>query len=297
VAAEVNVADLEGAPGIWVRENLQNGYVPFTYPPDPDPGSNVSAELYCHTDIHNYDNYDEIYFPETFNTYYCVAFNALKDQEITPNPTPTPPPGGGNNPTGSISGTKFNDVDGDGQQGPGEPGLVGWTIYIDANNNDTFDSGEASATTGADGKYSITGLANGSYTVREVFQVGWTQIFPGSGALFEQAAIVSDGENTAFIDFGNKLTPDVGGCNDCARTFSSGGGASGFPALSTPQVLGANIVDTDPDLGGTSDPDPQVLGVSTELPRTGTPLGVWIAFSMIITGVFVGRKYKFELTK
>ena len=34
-----------------------------------------------------------------------------------------------------IRGSKFNDLDGDGQRGAGEPGLEGWTIFLDSNNN------------------------------------------------------------------------------------------------------------------------------------------------------------------
>ena len=36
---------------------------------------------------------------------------------------------------GQIYGTKFNDLDGDGVQDEDEPGLPGWTIYIDDNRN------------------------------------------------------------------------------------------------------------------------------------------------------------------
>ncbi|HEX9503731.1 MAG TPA: hypothetical protein VF974_05430, partial [Patescibacteria group bacterium] len=93
VAAQVDIPNLQGAPGIWVRENLKAGYVPFTYPPVGPPGSDISAEIYCHTDIMNYDNYDEIINPDLNKIYYCVAFNALKSQIVNPNPTPPPPSG------------------------------------------------------------------------------------------------------------------------------------------------------------------------------------------------------------
>jgi subtilisin-like proprotein convertase family protein len=41
---------------------------------------------------------------------------------------------------GSISGEKWNDVDGNRNNDPGEVGLPGWTIYIDENNNGQLDS-------------------------------------------------------------------------------------------------------------------------------------------------------------
>ncbi|MFB2879592.1 S8 family serine peptidase [Aerosakkonemataceae cyanobacterium BLCC-F46] len=40
---------------------------------------------------------------------------------------------------GLIQGKKWNDIDGDGIQDAGEPGLEGWTVYLDQNNNGTFD--------------------------------------------------------------------------------------------------------------------------------------------------------------
>jgi hypothetical protein len=79
---------------------------------------------------------------------------------------------------GSIHGQKFNDRNGDGSKDAGEPGLPGWTIYIDANGNSTFDVGETSTTTNTEGFYSFEGLTYGQYTVAEVQQAGWEQTFP-----------------------------------------------------------------------------------------------------------------------
>ena len=39
----------------------------------------------------------------------------------------------------SIEGTKYNDLDADGERQPGENGLEGWTIFIDGNNNGVLD--------------------------------------------------------------------------------------------------------------------------------------------------------------
>ena len=72
---------------------------------------------------------------------------------------------------GTVSGVKFNDLDGDGVRDPGEPGLAGWTVYADLNNNRALDAGEPSAMTGADGAYALT-LPSGSYNLREVPRPG-----------------------------------------------------------------------------------------------------------------------------
>ncbi len=69
---------------------------------------------------------------------------------------------------GTISGVVFRDYNLDGQQESAEPGLAGQTLYLDLNNNGVFDAGEPTATTDANGAYSFSGLAPGSYTVRQV---------------------------------------------------------------------------------------------------------------------------------
>ena len=52
---------------------------------------------------------------------------------------------------GSISGVKFRDDNSNGVQDAGEPGLPGFTLYIDRNNNGVLDTGEPSTVSAADG--------------------------------------------------------------------------------------------------------------------------------------------------
>ncbi len=59
---------------VWVREALKDGYIPFTFQTD---NNNVSAEIYCNSDVVNYDNYDNA-VAANGGTEYCVAFNAPK---------------------------------------------------------------------------------------------------------------------------------------------------------------------------------------------------------------------------
>jgi hypothetical protein len=72
----------------WMREVLKDGYIPFS-----GSDNSVSAEMYCGTDVLNYDNYDAVGVEEGSgfvdgSTYYCVAFNV----STTPTPPANTPP-------------------------------------------------------------------------------------------------------------------------------------------------------------------------------------------------------------
>jgi hypothetical protein len=81
---------------------------------------------------------------------------------------------------GTISGSLFNDVNGNGVDN-NEAGLSGWTIYNDANNNGKLDAGELNATTVAGGNYSFSGLLPGNYKIRVLLMPSWTQTTPSNG--------------------------------------------------------------------------------------------------------------------
>ena len=59
----------------WVREVLQENYIPFTNEANGGNSDDVTAEMYCHTDGLNYDNLDRVDNPEVGGDYYCVAWN------------------------------------------------------------------------------------------------------------------------------------------------------------------------------------------------------------------------------
>jgi len=98
----------------------------------------------------------------------------------------------------SISGMKFNDVNGNGVKDAGDAGLQGWTIYLDANGNDTLNTGETTVTTDVNGNYSFTNLTAGTYRVREVQQSGWTRTTANPAVI-----TTTSGTNTTGVNFGN----------------------------------------------------------------------------------------------
>ena len=79
-----------------------------------------------------------------------------------------------------IQGIKWNDINSNGVQDAGEPGLSGWTIYLDENSNGNLDDGEKFTITDSEGKYSFTDLAPGTYRVTQISQSGWQQTSPGA---------------------------------------------------------------------------------------------------------------------
>jgi CSLREA domain-containing protein len=111
---------------------------------------------------------------------------------------------------GTIAGTKFEDLNGDAIRGVGEPGLAGWTIYVDSDNDNQRDPGEASDLTDANGAYSFT-LAPGNHTIRELQQAGYVCTAPGDGVApeddCEHAVALAAAQNVTGKDFGNRVPP------------------------------------------------------------------------------------------
>jgi len=115
----------------------------------------------------------------------------------------------------TLAGYKFEDTDADGEpREPGELGLRDWTVFVDYNDNGVLDAGEPSAVTLADdpatpadeeGRYTIYGIAAGTWKVREVQQTNWINSFPPTsdqyGRYYEFA--FPEGQSLYGADFGN----------------------------------------------------------------------------------------------
>lgn len=67
--------------------------------------------------------------------------------------------------TSSVSGIKFNDLNGNGIRETNEPGVPGITILLDRGND---DSPEQTAITDADGRFRFEGVVAGNYSVSEM---------------------------------------------------------------------------------------------------------------------------------
>ncbi|MEG4421515.1 SdrD B-like domain-containing protein [Microcoleus sp. LAD1_D5] len=126
--------------------------------------------------------------------------------------------------TGSISGRKFNDINANGIFDVEEPGIPGFTIYIDINRNNILDSREPSTLTDVRGFYQFNDLPPNTYILREVQQPGFvaTQV-PNPVTIPRQPDFVASqlpnpvtipvvrGFNAENINFGNaRTTPPIG---------------------------------------------------------------------------------------
>ncbi|HEV8058761.1 MAG TPA: DUF4214 domain-containing protein, partial [Gemmataceae bacterium] len=105
--------------------------------------------------------------------------------------------------SGTISGDVFRDFNLNGQQDDGESGLAGATVFLDLNANGVLDAGEPTAITDANGAYSFTVTAPGSYTVCEVSLGGNILSVPSNGSY---ALTLAAGGNLIDENFGDVLT-------------------------------------------------------------------------------------------
>ena len=68
----------------------------------------------------------------------------------------------------------------------------------------TFDAGDPTATTDANGQFTFFGLAAGTYVVREQLPGGFTLTDPQSGSY---SITLLDGQSTGGLMFGDSVSP------------------------------------------------------------------------------------------
>ena len=129
--------------------------------------------------------------------------------------------------TARVVGLVFDDRDGDGARDAGEPGLRGRRVFIDADGDGAYDGGERSAQTDAAGNYALTGLAAGTYRVRQVLPSGWRVASPSSGHF---DLTLASGQSAASRNFATTRTAVVSGAvyDDADRDGARDAGERGL---------------------------------------------------------------------
>jgi Ca2+-binding RTX toxin-like protein/subtilisin-like proprotein convertase family protein len=188
-----------------------------------------------------------------------------------------PPP-----PTGGITGTKFNDLNGDGVHDLTEPGLPGWTIYLDINGNRQFDAGDLSTLTDANGNYAFGNLTDGPYTVAEVQQSGWTQTTPTGIGTYTVS--VAGGGTITGLDFGNQQ-----GSGELHGTKWSDTNADGVRDPGEPGWAGVSIY-LDLNDNGVLDPGEPTTVTMEDDPNTSTDETGMYWFTGLTPGSYVVRE-------
>jgi hypothetical protein len=191
-----------------------------------------------------------------------------------------------------ISGRIFQDLSASGVYALADPGLKGWTVYADANDNGQYDIGETCATTDANGAYRLyftpppTGQTD-TYVVREVLPSAWWALESPAAGYYTVTLTQQDGQpapsssgndflDVGLVTFGGEVYDDANqnGLQDpgepglpgqTVSITTSGGGTAAAPAT---DADGAYAVTTDLDVDVIYDiaPSPLASGATVTYP-------------------------------
>jgi hypothetical protein len=193
---------------------------------------------------------------------------------------------------GTVSGTAFEDRDGDGIRDANEPPLAGIVLFLDANDNGVPD-GEPSAVSAPDGSYTLTSPVDGTFAVKALL-AGGIQTAPLGTVALIAANTVND------LAVGVQLPP--------VRRYAVGSGSGGLGRVQVFDAAdGLLVQDLVPyagfsggvsvalgDINGDGTPD-LVTGTSTISSHvkvfdglTGSEIRSFLAFDGFAGGVNVG---------
>jgi uncharacterized repeat protein (TIGR03803 family) len=134
--------------------------------------------------------------------------------------TPPPPP-----PGASISGTVYNDVNGNGLRDNGEPAAAGQQVYLDIPGIGHFVNGDPATTTDGNGAYSFTGIPAANYLVRLTVPNSNTQTQPGAIYAYQYYIQLGAGATITGKDFGlAAVAANTGGISGTVFYDTNGNG-------------------------------------------------------------------------
>lgn len=112
---------------------------------------------------------------------------------------------------GSIRGRIFDDQTANGKLDRDDQALAGWTVFLDSNSNNQFDSGiDPSTVSAADGSYSFEIIDAGTYRIGAVSTAGWVASLPAAG-LGIYSLVLAPSQTLESVDFGYYLPGEIRG--------------------------------------------------------------------------------------
>jgi hypothetical protein len=106
-------------------------------------------------------------------------------------------------PIATISGTVFHDMNIDGVQDDGEPGIAGVTVFLDLDGSGVLKAGDPATVTDSNGNFQLGVPSAGTYTVRQLLYGGVLLDSPASGSY---RVTVTSGANLTGQNFADVLT-------------------------------------------------------------------------------------------
>lgn len=198
-------------------DGVRNAYEPVI---QTDANGNYTFELYAMTSL----SIAQILDPGTVQTF--PQGNAPRQVDVVPGQDITDVDFGVRESALTPVGMKYHDIDGSGQREEGEPGIPGFWIYVDYDDDGRLDLGEPAAITQADGTYNLRVDRAGTFKVREVNMAGWIQVTPGGDTQAHTVTVAQGGVLNVKLDFGNRAAFDWGDAPDTYKTTAQAGGPS-----------------------------------------------------------------------
>ncbi len=168
-----------------------------------------------------------------YDPWLCSGQDTSAASGFQPNPQTSPctPP------AGTLTVTKYNDLNRNHAQDSGEPGLSGWKITVKQGAT-TITSG----TTGSNGSVTFNNLPVGTYTVCETQQSGWQNTDPSNGSGCKPVTITQN--SMATVVLGNASTAGTGTLkitkyNDVNRNGKRDSGETGLSGWTITASQGA----------------------------------------------------------
>lgn len=75
-----------------------------------------------------------------------------------------------------VTGTVWQDTNGNGERNQGDCGVAGVTVFMDSNRDGTLDGGERSVVTDANGQFTFPNTQSGNYNLQAIPKNGWSAL-------------------------------------------------------------------------------------------------------------------------